>query len=128
MNSKSEGLGHSISHGVRRLHNDISSVIICLSDTPLISTLHIDLLLKSNKEHNYKGIHRIYDLNNTPGHPVLFNKNFFLELRNLRSDTDPKNILNKNINLITKIKVNNFSPSTDLDTEKDWLAFENLQN
>ena len=121
---KSEGLGQSISHGMRHLHKDISSVIICLSDTPLISTMHIDLLISSNKESNYNGIHRIYDLNGTPGHPVLFNRELFLELSRLRLDKDPIKLVNKNNRLIHKIQVNNLSPTTDLDTAKDWLIFE----
>ena len=109
---------------MRQLHKDISSVIICLSDTPLISTMHIDLLINSNKVSNYKGIHRIYDLNGTPGHPVLFNEEFFLELSGLKLDKDPMNLVNKNIRLVHKVKVNNLSPTTDLDTAKDWLIFE----
>ena len=124
LDSHSEGLGQSISHGMMQLHKDISSVIICLSDTPLISTMHIDLLINSNKVSNYKGIHRIYDLNDTPGHPVLFNEEFFLELSRLKLDKDPMNLVNKNIRLVHKIKVNNLSPTTDLDTAKDWLIFE----
>ena len=124
LDSKSEGLGQSISHGMNHLHKDVSSVIICLSDTPLISTIHIDLLINSNKARNYKGIHRIYDLNGIPGHPVLFNEEFFLELNKLRSDKDPMKLVNKNIRLMHKIQVNNLSPTTDLDTAKDWLIFE----
>ena len=124
LDSKSEGLGQSISHGMNHLHKDVSSVIICLSDTPLISTMHIDLLINSNKVSNYRGIHRIYDLNGTPGHPVLFNEEFFLELSRLKLDKDPVNLVNKNIRLVHKIKVNNLSPTTDLDTAKDWLIFE----
>jgi len=124
LDSKSEGLGQSISHGMNHLHKDVSSVIICLSDTPLISTIHINLLINSNKARNYKGIHRIYDLNGIPGHPVLFNEEFFLELNKLRSDKDPMNLVNKNIRLTHKIQVNNLSPTTDLDTAKDWLIFE----
>lgn len=124
LNSKSEGLGQSIAHGVRHLNNDFTSIIICLSDTPLVSKFHINLLLDSNKGFNYRGIHRIYDVNNTPGHPVLFNENLFLELSNLKSDDDPKNLVIKNKLLVTKIKVNNLSSTTDLDTESDWVAFE----
>lgn len=124
LDSKSEGLGQSISHGMNHLHKDVSSVIICLSDTPLISTMHIDLLINSNKVSNYRGIHRIYDLNGNPGHPVLFNKEFFLDLSRLQLDKDPINLVNKNKGLIHKIKVNNLSPTTDLDTAKDWLIFE----
>ena len=124
LNSTSEGLGYSIAHGVKHLNKDFSSLIICLSDTPLISTFHVNMLLNSNKVSDYSGIHRIYDLNNTPGHPVLFNKDFFLELSKLKSDEDPQNLVIKNKKLINKIKVNNFSPTTDLDTEKDWLIFE----
>ena len=124
LNSKSEGLGQTIAHGVGHLINDYTSLIICLSDTPHVSKLHINLLLDSNKRSNYSGIHRIYDVNNTPGHPVLFNENLFLELSNLKSDEDPKNLVIKNKELVTKIKVNNLSSTTDLDTESDWVAFE----
>ena len=124
LNTKSDGLGHSISHGMTHLHKDISSVIICLSDTPLVSAIHIDLLIKSNKISNYNGIQRIYDVNDTPGHPVLFNKEFFLKLSKLRSDKDPMILINENIKLLTKIKVNNLSPTTDLDSEEAWAIFE----
>jgi hypothetical protein len=33
-------------------------------------------------------------------------------------------LIKKNNKLLTKIKVNNLSPTTDLDTEEAWAIFE----
>ena len=120
---ESKGLGNSISNGMKVVNSDIESVVIALSDMPFVSKFHIDLLIKSNKLHNYNGIHRIYDLNNQPGHPVLFNKIFFSDLLSMKTDTDPKFFFSKNKDLVVKTKVADTSPTFDLDTLSDWGSF-----
>ena len=114
------GMGHSISIGMSCIRKEISSIIICLADMPLVTNSHIQLLLDANKSSFYNEIHRLYDVNNILGHPVLFNSYFFLKLKKLRGDKGAYNITSDNKGLINMIKVNNLSVSTDIDTNDDW--------
>ena len=114
------GMGHSISIGMSCIQKEISSIIICLADMPLVTNTHIQLLLEANKSSSFKQIHRLYDVNNLLGHPILFNSYFFLKLKRLKGDKGAYNIISDNKDLINIIKVNNLSVSTDIDTNDDW--------
>ena len=114
------GMGHSISIGMGCIRKEISSIIICLAHMPLVTNTHIQLLLDANKSNSFNQIHRLYDVNNILGHPILFNSYFFLKLKKLSGDQGAFNITSDNKDLINIIKVNNLSVSTDIDTNDDW--------
>lgn len=117
------GIGNSISVGMNCLHKEISSVIICLADMPLVTKDHIKLLVKENILSNFNQIHRLYDVNNTIGHPILFNSYFFPQLKKLNGDKGAFDITIENKLLVNIIKVDNLSVSTDIDTNNDWDNF-----
>ena len=114
------GIGHSISIGMGFIREEISSVVICLADMPLITNVHIQLLLDANKTSYFNQIHRLYDVNNMFGHPILFNSYYFPKLKRLSGDQGAYDITLNYKDLINIIKVNNLSVSTDIDTNKDW--------
>jgi CTP:molybdopterin cytidylyltransferase MocA len=122
------GLGNSISVGMNCLHKDINCVIICLADMPLVVNYHIQLLLNGNISRDFNSIIRLYDVNGNIGHPILFNSYFFPELKKLSGDVGAYDITQKYNELVSKIKVDNLSVSTDIDTMTDWDDFTNQHN
>ena len=101
------------------IREEISSVVICLADMPLITNVHIQLLLDANKTSYFNQIHRLYDVNNMFGHPILFNSYYFPKLKRLNGDQGAYDITLNNKDLFNIIKVNYLSVSTDMDTDKD---------
>ena len=121
---KNQGIGDSIALGVSHIKKNISSVIICLADMPLITNDHINLLISSKLSNKFRGLSRFYNANGQPGHPILFDQQFIAKLKKLTGDVGGSDLINKNIDLLYKINVNNLSVTTDLDTQDDWNTFE----
>ena len=125
---KKQGIGDSIALGVSHIKKNISSVIICLADMPLITNDHINLLISSKLNNKFKGLSRFYNANGQPGHPILFDQQFISELKRLTGDVGGSVLIKENKDLLFKINVGDFSVTTDLDTQDDWNAFLKSNN
>ena len=125
---KNQGIGDSIALAVSNIEDTISSVIICLADMPLITKNHINLLILSKLSNKFRGLSRFYNANGQPGHPILFDQQYIAKLKMLTGDIGGSNILKENNNLVHRINVNNFSVTTDLDTQDDWNTFLKSNN
>ena len=123
-----QGIGDSIALAVSNIEDTISSVIICLADMPLITKNHINLLILSKLSNKFRGLSRFYNANGQPGHPILFDQQYIAKLKMLTGDIGGSNILKENNNLVHRINVNNFSVTTDLDTQDDWNTFLKSNN
>ena len=125
---QNQGIGDSIALGVSHIKKNISSVIICLADMPLITNDHINLLISSKLSKKFKGLTRFYNANGQPGHPILFDHRFIAKLKRLTGDVGGSDLVKENKDLLHKINVNNFSVTTDLDTQDDWNTFLKSNN
>ena len=128
LDNKNQGIGDSIALAVSNIADTISSVIICLADMPLITKNHINLLILSKLSNKFRGLSRFYNANGQPGHPILFDQQYIAKLKMLTGDIGGSNILKENNNLVHRINVNNFSVTTDLDTQDDWNTFLKSNN
>ena len=120
---QNQGIGDSIALGVSHIKKNISSIIICLADMPLITKDHINLLISSKLSNKFRGLSRFYNANGQPGHPILFDQQFIAKLKKLTGDVGGSDIIKENKDLLYKINAGDFSVTTDLDTKDDWNAF-----
>lgn len=104
----SSGMGESIAHGVL-MTKDADGWIIALADMPYVkSSFYIEV---SNYLEKYIVCRPFY--NNTPGHPVGFNRSVYHELIGLKNETGASNI-SKHHNAI-KIQCNDPGVTIDVD-------------
>jgi len=108
------GLGESIATGVKALqHSD--SISICLGDMPFISpAIHQNLLQHSS----HKQIVRP-SFNGTPGHPVIFGKQFFSTLMNLHGDQGAMSIVKANQRSLITVDIPDQGVIRDIDHTED---------
>ena len=128
LNDKNKGIGDSIALGVSNIEDNISSVIICLADMPLITKNHINFLISSKLSNKFRGLSRFYNAHGQPGHPILFDLQFIAKLKLLSGDIGGSNIILENKSLVYKLNVSDFSVTTDLDTQDDWNIFLKSNN
>ena len=121
------GIGHSIAEGITEITKtfNFSSLAICPSDLPALKANSLKLLLN----HFFKSpklICRPVNLESSrAGHPVIFPKKYFEELKLIKGDTGARKILQKNENAINRYITGDNSYFHDLDTPEDFTNWMN---
>jgi molybdenum cofactor cytidylyltransferase len=118
------GMGTSISLGVEHLPPKSDGVIILLTDQPLISQVLLQKMVQTFAEKNYPIV--ACDYGNQLGVPILFDKCFFPELKNLKGEQGAKLFLNKYSNKITSIEFED--GFFDIDTPEDLQKLKAFTN
>ena len=112
-----KGMGQSIADGIRTLPPTIDMVAILPADMPEITGEHIKYVLQSASE-ALEQVYRAATDNGMPGHPVVFPKRLFPELRKLTGDDGARSVLTKcDLKLVP---LPGTVAITDLDTPEDW--------
>ena len=117
-----EGMGSSISLGIENLSPKSDAVIILLSDQPFISQVLLQKMMQTFAEKKYPIVACDYD-----GHlgvPILFDKSFFSELKNLKGEQGAKSFLKNYPDKITSIEFK--EGLFDIDTPEDLLKLTSL--
>ncbi len=120
-----EGMGASIAHGMQLINPDVDAVIVALADMPKIEKTCFDQLINSFDINRKNEICRFFSNSNRAGHPILFGKRFFEDLRALRGDIGAKNLIEKRKEYLHKIICKDDSPIYDIDTSEDFLDWFN---
>ena len=97
---------------------DADAVIIALADMPDVTAAHYTALI-----HTYSPdtpICRAATADGTPGHPVLFDRRYFDELRAISGDQGAKDILKRHADQVVLVPTTGEGARIDLDTEADW--------
>ena len=120
------GMGHSIATGLTQITKNFNfhSLAICPSDLPGLSASSlrelINYFLKSPEM-----ICRPTNLGKSKmGHPVIFPKKYFDELKLIEGDTGARNILNKDGKGLNRFETDDDSYFVDLDTPEDFNIWE----
>ena len=120
------GMGQSIAAGLIETTKNLNfqSLAICPSDLPGLSEgalrKLIDVFLKSPEM-----ICRPVKLGESKlGHPVIFPKRFFEELKIIKGDIGARNIISRNEEALNKFETNEDSYFNDLDTPDDFNTWE----
>jgi len=116
------GMGHSIATGLTQITKNLkfNSLAICPSDLPGLSAdalrKLINFFLKKPEM-----ICRPAKLGKSAmGHPVIFPKNYFEELKLIKGDWGALNILQRNEKDLNRFETDDDSYFTDLDTIEDF--------
>jgi molybdenum cofactor cytidylyltransferase len=118
------GMGTSISLGVEHLPPKSDGIIILLTDQPLISQVLLQKMVQTFAEKNYPIV--ACDYGNQLGVPILFDKCFFPELKDLQGEQGAKSFLNKYSDKITSIEFKD--GFFDIDTPEDLQKLKKNPN
>ncbi len=114
----SNGIGNSISSGIRSLSKVIDGVIILLGDMPKTKFNNINILINIFNQNNNDTICILKHRGKT-GNPVLFGNFFFNNLEKLSEDRGGKAIIDNNLDYVISEEVNDSSILFDIDTPSD---------
>jgi len=116
----SEGMGTGISAGIKQLLlSDVDSVILAVSDQPYVSSGLFAKMLTLKDKSGKKIIASSYA--GTLGTPVLFDKEYFNQLKSLDGNQGAKNIVKLNKSDVCPVEFE--KGRIDIDTKEDY---ENL--
>tara|TARA_B100001057_G_C22628707_1_gene863519 strand:+ start:308 stop:919 length:612 start_codon:yes stop_codon:yes gene_type:complete len=116
------GIGHSIATGLTHITKNLNfdSLAICPSDLPGLSEDALRKLINFFLK-NSDMICRPTKLGKSAmGHPVIFPKNYFEDLKLIKADFGARNILKRNEKDLNRFETEEDSYFIDLDTEEDF--------
>ncbi|MCY1392029.1 Purine catabolism protein PucB [compost metagenome] len=115
--STTQGMGHSIACGIRRLtaSSSAESVAIFLGDMPSIRTQSFEALLRMARRDNIV----IPTCNDVRGHPVLFGREFWPALCQLQGDKGAKGVIEQSSQAQCLVALDDPGIIRDIDTPED---------
>jgi molybdenum cofactor cytidylyltransferase len=111
--ARDEGMASSIAAGVSALPADCDGVVIALGDQPLVSPRLVGRLREAWRAGDARAVAPQY--RNGRGHPVLFGRACFAELRSLRGDSGARPLLDALGDALLLVPVDDEAPR-DVDT------------
>jgi CTP:molybdopterin cytidylyltransferase MocA len=120
------GMGHSIAQSIIEITRtcNFSSLAICPSDLPALKANALGLVL----DHFFKSpkiICRPVDIKSSRvGHPVIFPKKYFEELKLIKGDTGARQIIQKSRQAVNGFVTVDESYFLDLDTPEDFYNWK----
>jgi molybdenum cofactor cytidylyltransferase len=115
-----EGMGTSISLGVENLAPKSDGILILLADQPFISQVLLQKIMQTFAEKKCPIVASNYG--GQLGVPILFDKSFFSELKNLKGEQGAKSFLKNYVEKITSIEFK--EGLIDIDTPQDLLKLK----
>lgn len=112
------GIASSIRCGIAGLPETTEVVAIALGDVPLVAKETVIELLKAYDETRRPIVFPEY--RGRQGHPVLWDRSFFGELRNLEGDRGAKALLERNRHVALAVPVVDSGVCLDIDTPEDY--------
>ena len=116
------GMAASIRAGVAALPEGLDGVVLMLGDMPAIRPRTVDALIAAFDPPGGTTI-CVPEHDGTPGHPVLFARRFFADLRELHGDVGAKAILREHADQIARVPVVDDGITLDLDTPEAVAAY-----
>ncbi|MCY4300402.1 MAG: nucleotidyltransferase family protein [Aestuariivita sp.] len=122
----SSGMASSLQAGIEALPRQTNSVVIMLADMPDITTQDLRKIVQVHKE-SQKGIVQAATHAGTPGHPVLFSRKYFRDLKSLTGDHGAKKVIIMHEHDRMLVPLADDRARIDLDTSKAWLEWRRTQ-
>ena len=118
-----DGLSTSLHCGLRNLPDDIDAAVICLADMPAVTSSIIDQLIAAfNPEENRLICVPVYQ--GQRGNPVLLARRFFSELNELSGDKGAREFLQKYVDLVCEVEVDDAGVLHDIDVPEALLDYK----
>ena len=113
-----QGIGTSISAGIRSVDKSARGALIMLGDMPVISAKTIDKLVNDfNRNSQAEIVVPTYE--DQPGNPVLWSNIFFPQLSSLSGDRGGKPLIEKNTDVVSFCSVDSESVHLDVDNSDE---------
>ena len=124
------GMGHSIGQGIIEITKtaDFSSLAICPSDLPGLKIQSLNKLMSfflKRPEMICRPVKNGYSLT---GHPVIFPKQYFQQLKLIHGDKGANNIIQRNRKFLNNFDTDDESYFKDLDTPEDFANWANYKS
>ena len=116
------GMGHSIATGLTHITKNFNfhSLAICPSDLPGLSAGSLKKLINYFLKEPDMICRPAKLRKSAMGHPVIFPKNYFEELKLNKGDLGARNILHRNEKNLNRFETDDDSYFIDLDTVEDF--------
>ena len=111
------GMGTSLTLGLKKIQSDADFVLIALSDQPLIKAFHYHLLCQTQRKNPNKMVASSYA--NTQGVPASFPQRFYPDLLQAAANNQGAQVILKN-NKQKRIDLACPAAAFDVDTQEDW--------
>lgn len=112
-----QGMSSSIRRGLSQVHPQARAVLIALGDQPYIPGEVIDLLLRRYAQGDREIVVPTY--HGRRGHPVIFGRIYWPELRALKGDVGGKALLRRHARDVLEVEVSVRGVLTDIDKPED---------
>jgi molybdenum cofactor cytidylyltransferase len=120
--SPQEGIASSIRAGLDRIPEGTEVVAIALADLPLVREGTVDLLLRAFEATGSAIVYPEYL--GRQGHPVLWARSLFEELRGLQGDVGAKPLIERHRARSLAVRVDDPGVCLDIDTPADYASVE----
>ena len=118
----SDGLSTSLAQGLRAVDAETEGVIVCLGDMPALSARHINRMIAGFDPVEGRAIcvptHR-----GKRGNPVLFARQFFSEIEQIRGDAGAKYLLGEYEEVVCEIEMTDEAVLLDIDSPEQLTQF-----
>lgn len=113
------GMSYSIKSGIDAMMEriDIDAVLIMLGDMPLIDSSTVNRLIEEYE--NNCSLIIVPRYNGRSGHPVLFSREMFESILEIKGDNGAREVVNKFLDQVLFVDVDDSGIIIDLDTKED---------
>ena len=115
-----DGQSSSLVAAIDTLPPDTDAVVVLLSDQPTVRSVVIDRLLKQRRDTAPSIVMASYG--GTSAHPVLFGRELFSELREIRGDQGARDVIRRHRSQVATVDGGADAPPPDVDTEEAYSA------
>lgn len=118
-----QGMGRSLSAGLRAVSFEQAGLLVALADMPNITTDDYISIINNFESNPNANIHRAAHHDGTKGNPVLLPKWALQELGTLNEDAGARHLLRQYADKVCLVPLPDDHATTDLDTPEDWAAW-----
>ncbi|GFP20842.1 molybdenum cofactor cytidylyltransferase [Candidatus Hakubella thermalkaliphila] len=113
-----KGQSSSIKRGLESIDQEAEAALFMLSDTPLVGHEIIDLVIGKYEETGSTIVAPFYG--DKRGHPVLFGRELFGELKALEGDVSGSGVIRRHAERVVRVQVDSDAVIFDVDDEQDY--------
>ncbi|ANK81061.1 MAG: 4-diphosphocytidyl-2C-methyl-D-erythritol kinase [Rhizobiales bacterium NRL2] len=110
-----EGLSTSLNAGLLAAPEDCEAVVVCLGDMPRVREGLIDRLISAYNPVEGRAI-CVPTRDGKRGNPVLFDRQFFAEVRDIAGDVGAKHLIGRHEDMVAEVAVDDDAIFLDVDT------------
>jgi len=119
------GMSGSLRLGLRAAEGKADAVIVALADQPFLSPDTIDSMIEVYTRTKAPIVVPVY--HGVRGHPVLFDKSVFPEIKRIRGDRGAKSVVERHRDGLKEVPVEDRGVLVDIDTPSDYSKVKSLQ-